>query len=168
MSNIFDKMYILFYILSRIFDRGTFVNATYKEISAWISAVVTLVIYGYYLSEVPEATTQAAALNLFIRVAVAMVVMEAILEGVASAYHKPEKTDERDRLISAKASRNASYMLMAGIVITNIQLLMPVDVATAITHMPQTTCAVHLLILTAAASEFLRFVSQIAYYRRGA
>jgi hypothetical protein len=57
---------------------------------------------------------------------------------------------------------------MTGIVICNIQLLMPVQRVAEIAQMPQATIAVHILILTAAAGELLRFASQIVYYRRGA
>lgn len=82
--------------------------------------------------------------------------------------HHPEQADERDGLIAAKASRNASFVLGLGVFTATMLLMMPAPLLNSIIHFPQNTLVIDLLVLTAAVGEFTRFSSQIVYYRRGA
>jgi hypothetical protein len=140
---------------------------TYKEISAWISSAAVLALYGYYAVEAPQAASRGEALNLYVKVAIAFLVLIVVLNAVASIIHRPEKTDERDKLIAAMAARNASFVFATGIVLVTLILLVPNPAFAAALSLPQTTMPVHLLVLTVAFAELLRHASVIVYYRRG-
>jgi hypothetical protein len=141
---------------------------TFKEISAWISSAVVVVLYGYYLTQAPHATTRLEALKLYVGVAVLMIIAQIVLHAIAALLHRPEKADERDRLIAAKSARNGAFVLMFGCVLATYQLLIPLPFIAEATRLPQSMLAVHVLVLTTALSELTRFTSQLVFYRRGA
>lgn len=145
-------------------------NITYKEISAWISAAVLVLLYGYYFYAAPAVATRAEAFGLFVNIVILIVIVEVVSHVLAAIFHRPEQTDERDRQIGMKASRNAYYILMTGIVAVIFYLLMPEVAAATVTYkaVPSAIMAVHFLVLTSAAAEFVKFGSQIVAYRRGA
>jgi len=141
---------------------------TFKEISAWIETAAIVALYGYYIVEVPHAATAGAALGLYVGVAVAFIALVVVLNIAAAIMHRPENEDERDRLIAAKASRNAYFVLMTGTFGAILLLLVPDASLSQFTHLPQSMMAAHLLVLSIAAGELLRFTSQVLYYRLGA
>jgi uncharacterized membrane protein YfcA len=155
-------------MLSRIFDMEPYMNMTFKEISAWISATVTIAVYGYFLVRAPHTDTIAAALGLYVAIVILYVVAQTALHIAAAIIHKPEKNDECDELIAAKSSRYASFILMSGMVAATILLLGADERLRPFTGLPPVVLTVHFMILISAFSELLRFVAQIVYYRRGA
>ena len=143
---------------------------TFKEISAWISLIVLGAIYGDYFVNAPHTTTQGEALGLFVAVAIAIIVVETATHVIAAIFHRPEKTDERDRVIGGKAFRNAYFVMSAGVVGSIFYLLMsgPWTETLTFPNVPHAIMGAHLLVLTAALTEAMKFGSQIVYYRRGA
>jgi fucose 4-O-acetylase-like acetyltransferase len=138
---------------------------TYREISAWISAVLTLLVYGWYIVHAPARPEES--LGLYISLVVTLAVGLAILHGIAAALHDPEKADERDRLIASRATRNSAYVLMTGVMTATFHLMSQGKIFAFLGPFSLTALAVHILVLTAIAGEVTRDLSEIFYYRRG-
>ena len=79
---------------------------------------------------------------------------------------KPQ-TDERDRLIAARATRNAYYVLVTGL----FMLIGHLRIQSLIGRGPwlalDTATTVTLLVFALVVAEVAQFASRIFYYRRG-
>ena len=143
-------------------------SITHKEITAWISLAITLVVYGYYFSQAPHTQTAADMTWLFIGAVVAVVVLQIVLQVIASILHRPEKTDERDRAIETKAYRIAYYVMAAGVTLMVLQHLGFIPQVILPADLPLQARAVHALVLTLAAAEVIRCATIVFFYRREA
>ncbi len=93
----------------------------------------------------------------FISIIILIVVVEIILHILLAGFHRPEAEDERDQLIELRATRNAYYLLVAGVVTANIAFLVlaaPILVA-------------HIILFFFILAESVAFITQLFYYRRG-
>jgi hypothetical protein len=144
------------------------VNMSFKELSAWIS---TLVIGGFgiwYFVKLSANPNDAHVGALVLAAAIGIIFWEVILHVAIAIWHRPERADERDALIGARALRNAYFVLMAGIVtavwiglMSNGSLMKPIQIANL------EVGGLNILILTIFAAEILNYGSQVFYYRRG-
>ena len=141
---------------------------TYKEISRCMSAAVLIAVYGYYFAHVGahEAGDTIAFLS---KIVLLVVVLEVALHVALAIFHRPERTDERDRLISAKGFRNAYFVMVAGALCAIVQVLAPevLHGVSLIGGLPPEIGAAHVLVLTLIGATLFNDVSIIVYYRAG-
>ena len=143
-------------------------NVAFKEVQAWISTAVTILVFAYYVVQAPHAATTADMYRLVVGVMIAVVVLQLVLFAIAAVMHRPENTDERDRLIATKSLRNAYFVFVAGTIpLIFLVLERPAPMLSS-ASVPLPALVVHWLVLTMAASELFRTASVIFYYRRGA
>lgn len=135
---------------------------SFKEKSIWISLVTTILIFGYYFLRIfqmanNEEATHTEIAVFFISVIVLIVIVETILHILLAIFHRPEAEDERDRLIELKATRNAYYLLVAGVFTAIVGFVVsaaPILVA-------------HIILFFFILAETGAFITQLFYYRRG-
>jgi hypothetical protein len=146
---------------------------SYQEKRAIVSLISTLVINAFYwlymAQRYPSGDDYSPDVFRFwgsaflILIAVSIIVkiivyiIFTIVNVIARQETEPSITDERDRLIELKSTRNSFYAFM---------LLMVVALASLAISMPPSVMFV-LLILAGIASEIVSEVSQFYFYRRG-
>ena len=142
-------------------------DLTFQEKSIWTSLITTVVLFGIYfimafqvlaiddLSEVPAKFTIGA---LFTGVVIAFVVIEVVVHIVLALSSPPEIEDERSKLISLKATRNAAIVLAIGVWLSFFGLAFT-------TYNPMIVA--HLLLSFFIMAEIVRFSSKLIYFRMG-
>ena len=103
-------------------------NLSYQEKSIWGSMIGTLLMCGYYF-----------ATGHLIFSVVMLIVVEIIYNIALAIRSVPEPKDERDRLIEAKAYRNAYLALVTGVVGNIFVPLTPVVAAQMVFGITQWT-----------------------------
>ena len=94
---------------------------SYRELSAWGSLVITLVIFGNYFGKGVGAG-QATA-GLLLGTVIALIVLEIVYNTLVASWKRVSRADERDVLIDLKAARNASWVSSVGIVLLVLQVI---------------------------------------------
>jgi hypothetical protein len=144
------------------FWKGDRVLPSFEERSVWVQLVaIGLALAGY--ASVSGAMlskgidTFAAYVPLFMVSAALIVVLLVIGHIIAAVVGRPERRDERDRLIGWRAESNSSWLLGTGIfgALTAMALEVP------------TVWVAHILLGAVYASEMLKLALQAVYYRRG-
>lgn len=137
---------------------------SFREKSAWISFFVTLVVWGGYVFHVyvwPGDGAGRLAMPLFIGAVIVTVVFQVVLH-IGAAVQAPRDAqspaDERDQLISLKATRWSSYAMATGALLAAASLHIGADVVDMANG----------VIAALALAELVRCASVIAAYRRGA
>ena len=134
----------------------------FREKSAWISLVTTLVVYAFYFWNVFDAHGMSGPqmLGLLTGCVVVLTVLQIVFH-IAAAVRTPRAAqtpqDEREKLIALKATNIAYYVVASGAVLTAMGLVFgsnPFIMANEI-----------LLFLVAA--EIAKYASQIVFFRRG-
>lgn len=135
---------------------------SFEEKSVWVQLIGLVVVFaGYFgISGVMLAngvTEMAPYVSLFVVAIVLLVIVQIVGHIAAAVIGKPEPRDERDRLIGWRAESNSSWLLATGVFAAIMGLLFefePVWIS-------------HVLLASLFASEALKLVLQIVYYRRG-
>lgn len=150
-------------------------DLSFQEKSILGSLVITVIVFAYYFLEVFKvftADTSYAAASLpplLIGVVIAIVIIEAVYHSLIALRSRPEREDERDRLIEAKATRIAYYVLVTGCVLTighaTISAYLYQDVPGRALAGPIITANFVLFFFIVA--EIVGFAMQLYYYRRG-
>ncbi len=148
---------------------------SFQEKSILGSLVITLAAFGYYFLQAFKVFTgasSAAALSLpfvLIGVVAVVIVVEIVYQAVLAIRSRPEGADERDRLIEAKATRIAYFVLATGAVVAAGHALLSVffteSVEARIVSQPVFTA--NLIIFSFILAEVVGFALQLYYYRRG-
>ncbi len=87
---------------------------------------------------------------------------------VIAVFAKEESTDERDRLIAARATQFAYYILAAGCVTAVVHLfLSTIRDAASGSSAESTILAAHVIVFSFVLAEIVGFGLQLFYYRRG-
>lgn len=134
---------------------------SFREKTAWISLISMGGIYGLYFWSVVHSGRKDAAFGGLLGTVIALVVVEVVLTIVVSALapkdaHAPE--DEREKLISLKATRTAYAGLATGIAVACF--------FGAFT--PPIVFNTNSLLFILVTAELLRSTCQIIQYRREA
>ncbi len=95
---------------------------SFREKSAWITFILVLGVFGIYflnfgLHYFSPAQPHFNDFHLFFGLIVAIIVLEVVLHAIAAVRSPQEANtpqDERERLITLKATRPAFFVLMAG------------------------------------------------------
>jgi len=144
-------------------------NMTFKEKSAWGSLVALgLVSYWYFPAAFAAAGKGGAAAELIaisIGCVIALVIIESIYH-VVVASKSDSVQDERDVFINLKAERIAGFALGIGLFTLVGQIIAneAIDAITPAETMTALTIAVWILFVL-TASEIVKLISRIAYYR---
>ena len=143
---------------------------SFREMTAWISALVILGFYGNFLLHASEHGDPEVTLGGLAGTVIAIIVVEVTLI-IILAITSPradQRVDERDRLIDAKAYRNAYFVLASGIFFATAYSLVP-ELASIVEslNLPPSTALAHMLVASFVAAELMHFGSLIVYYRAG-
>lgn len=135
---------------------------SFEEKSVWVQAVAMGLVLGGYFAAAGVmmgngVDVLGAYVPLFIVAVVLMVVVLVVGHIVAAVWRRPEKADERDRLIGWRAEAASSWVLGAGVI---------VGIGCMVVGMSQVWVA-HLLLGSMFLSSMLKFALQIVFYRRG-
>ena len=150
---------------------------SYKEKSIWASFFVLIYLWCHYflsvnaLQEAQSLTTSAINTLLFI-VVVKTIFLEVILQTIIAIIDYKQldvKEDERDKLISLYANRNAYWLLSLATPIAVFYTVIPTLSGYLYSNndLPNEYIIMQLLIIVAVCAEVLRLGSQLFYYRVG-
>ncbi len=141
---------------------------SYREKSAWVSLVVSLVVYGMYFGGVvyigPDPQI-GATLGLFVGTVVALVVGMVAAHAVVAVTTPQERKDERDAAVELVSYRNAYWVLVSSPWFTLPAALSWAGAASRTGAGPIVLVG-HALFLCLVLSEVTKLATQVMMYRR--
>jgi hypothetical protein len=150
---------------------------SYKERSIWVSLFILLYIWADYflaLNTIYLAgnLTVSNIRGLLLDVVVLTIALEIghhVLVAIIDNKNANYDEDERDRLITLKASNYAYYVLSFTAIGAILHLLFPImsQGLTGAFQLPSEYIVVHLIIVGALLAEIAKFSVQLFFYRRG-
>jgi len=90
---------------------------SYREKSLYASLVAEILVYGPYF-----VFHHQNSLNKVAGMIAAIIVLQAVLQGIIAAFSRNRMTDERDRLIELRGYR-AGYLTIATLMVAGLALL---------------------------------------------
>jgi len=149
-------------------------DLSFQEKSILGSLAITIFLFGAYFIEVFEMVTtnnSSGILTLparLIGIVLSVVAVEVVYKIVIAIFANDEGTDERDRLIAAKATQVSYYILAVGAVSAVGHLFFSTLYGATDGISPQTTIlAANLIVFSFILAEVVGFSLQLFYYRRG-
>jgi hypothetical protein len=150
-------------------------DMSFQEKSVWGSLIALVACSIYYFARVLEMYSEGGTVDpgrageLGISLLVAMIVIEIVYHSVLAGTTGSEESDERDRWIETRASRNAYVALGVGAFAVAGHLF-------GASHFESHRYAdftapfavANLVLFAMALAELVKYVSQIVYYRIGA
>jgi hypothetical protein len=134
---------------------------SFQEKSLWLMFASLVGVFGFYFVTVLPADTINVMPNqvVFFVLAVVMLVVTQIVGHVLIAIvDRNTKTDERDRLIELKGTRNAAYVLATGVFLALCAVLVTEG----------NFVFTHVLLGFWVLAQLVEIGSQLFLYRRGA
>ena len=141
-----------------------------RSIVNMISTILITALYSAYMVQrYPEGSQYSADVFRFwgsfflilipvsIIAKIVIYIVFSIINTIATQEEEPPITDERDKLIELKATRNSLYVFMAGFLLAMGSLVI---------DMPPSAMFV-ILICSGIVSEMVSDISQFYFYRRG-
>ncbi|WP_420124851.1 hypothetical protein [Longimicrobium sp.] len=133
---------------------------TFQEKSLWLMFVSLTGVFGFYFVTVLPANGADVMPNqmvLFTVAVVMLVIMQVVGHTMMAIIDRNTETDERDRLIALKGTRNAAYVLATGVFLA-LCAAMVTDGNFLFTH---------LLLGFWVLAQLVEIGSQLFLYRRG-
>jgi len=146
---------------------------SYHEKRSIVSIISTLLIYAVYFMFVFQRYQQGSAhsknvfsfwgsvILILIPVAIAakiiIHIVSVIIYKITTAEDAPCFSDERDKLIELKATRNSQYVFCFGFLLA---------MGSQVLHMPPSAMFI-ILIFSLLVSDIFGEISQLFYYRKG-
>jgi len=96
-------------------------QSSFQEKSLWLMFLSLILIFGLYFASVRPAESGSVLphqMVLFVFLIVLLVVIQIVGHIVLAIVDRRQDTDERDRIIELKGSRNASYVLASGVFVS--------------------------------------------------
>lgn len=153
-------------------------DMSFKEKSAWISLVSTLLIFGYYfyhvfgLTNLPTEEAKSVIAGLALKAIILIIIVESVFHGMLSMTNRKAAergADERDKSIELQATSYSYWVLTIGVMFCLGRMVIlefnPEFSEHRSFQMPFLT--VHILLFSFILSEVIRFAGQIVLYRRG-
>jgi len=137
------------------------VGYSFQEKSLWLMAVGLVGWFGFYFGTVlptETANVMPHQMALFVLAIVMLVIMQIVGHIVLAIVDRRSETDERDRLIELKGTRNAAHVLATGVLLALSAALMT-DGNFVFTHV---------LLGAWVLAQLVQIGSQLFLYRRGA
>jgi hypothetical protein len=135
-------------------------SLSFQEKSLWLMFVSLVGVFGYYFVTVLPANgsdVMPSQMVLFTVAVVMLVIMQVAGHIVIAIMDRNTQTDERDRLIALKGTRNAAYVLATGVFLA-LCAAMVTDGNFLFTH---------LLLGFWVLAQLVEIGSQLFLYRRG-
>ncbi|WP_100642558.1 hypothetical protein [Alteromonas facilis] len=155
-------------------------NMSFSEKSAWISLVIIFYIWGDYAlglvglhnSAIDMEDKKSLALQMINIAIIAVIIVESVFHAVlAMAHPKPSEQagDERDKLISLKATSPAYAVLFTAVVlgIGHLLIIEQFEQFAEGSSLNIPFIGVHILLFGALIAEIVRFAMMIKEYRLG-
>jgi len=140
---------------------GSTVNLSFREKSLWLMFVSFVGAYGYYFVTVlPARATDILPhqVVLFVFTVVLLVIMQIAGHIVIAVVDRRSETDERDKLIALKGTRNGSFILASGVFFA----------LCAAVYTEGNFVFAHVLLGFWVLAQLVEIGSQLYLYRRGA
>lgn len=134
---------------------------SFSEKSLWVMLVGLVAAFGFYFATaLPNATINVTPpqIVLFVVAVVLLVITQVVGQILLVLATRHTRSDERDRFISLKGSRNAAYVLAAGVFVALCTALLTVG----------NYAFVHVLLGFWVAAQLVEIASQLFLYRRQA
>jgi len=141
-----------------------------RAIMSLISTILITALYSVYMAQrYPEGSSYSAEVFRFwgafflILIPVSIVakiiiyILFSIINAITTREVEPSFSDERDKLIDLKATRNSFYAFIFGFLLAMVSLVM---------DMPPAAMFI-ILICSGLVSEIVGDISQFIFYRRG-
>lgn len=135
-------------------------SLSFQEKSLWLLFVSLIGVFGYYFASVLPASTSIVTkqqIFLFATMVVILVAVQVAGHTLIAIRDQHTETDERDRLIELKGTRNAAYVLGTGVFLALCTALFT-EGNFAFTH---------LLLGFWVLAQLVEIGSQLYFYRRG-
>jgi hypothetical protein len=136
-------------------------NLSFQEKSLWLMFVSLIGVFAFYFATVlptDAVNVMPHQVVLFTLAVVLLVIVQVAGHVVIALVDRQTKTDERDKLIALKGTRNAAYMLA-----TSVFCALCVALLT-----PGNFIFVHVLLGGWVLAQLVEIGSQLFLYRRGA
>jgi amino acid transporter len=136
-------------------------DLSFREKSLWLMLVALTAAFGFYfLTVLPPgaADVRPPEVIIFIVALVFLVILQIVGHILIAIVDRRTDTDERDRLIELKGTRNASYVLATGVFLALCAALMT-DGNFVFTHV---------LLAFWVLAQLVEIGSQLVLHRRGA
>jgi amino acid transporter len=136
-------------------------DLSFREKSLWLMLVTLVASFGFYFATVlppSAADVVPQQVVLFVIAVVMLVIMQIVGHVLIAIVDRREETDERDRLIELKGTRNASYVLATGVFVA-LCAAMVTDGNFVFTH---------LLLASWVLAQMVEIGSQLFLHQRGA
>ena len=147
-------------------------DLSFEEKSVWGSFIAVALFSGMYFVDVfgmilgPEPIDAARAGRVGISLLVTLIVVEIVYHAVIAAWGGSSETDERDRLIEIRASRNGYVALAAAGFVLVVHLMAGAMLQTPRYEDLVTPFVVaNMLLLAMVAAELVKYASQIVSSR---
>ncbi len=134
---------------------------SFEERSVWVQLASLVIVLCAYAG-ISGAMLSSGVMELppyvvvFAVATILLVIVLVVGHALAAMMGRPERRDERDRLIGWRAESNAAWLLAAG----------TFAAITALSFSIPSVWVAHLLMLSVFAAEILKLTLQIIYYRR--
>jgi hypothetical protein len=140
----------------------------YREKSAWVCLVTTLLIFFPYFGYVlqlflDDQLSRAVVLDYFLGALFAQSMLTIVAHVVMSIRSRREKADERDANIEARSLR-ASYWVLTVMLWT---LITCIPIPTVAGRVLTPLFISQLLLLAWVLGEVAKYTAQVVFYRRG-
>lgn len=136
-------------------------DLSFREKGLWLMFVTLGASFGFYFVTVlpaGAADVLPQQVILFIVAIVLLVIMQIVGHILIALVDRRDQTDERDRLIELKGTRNAAYVLATGVFLS-LCAAMVTDGNFVFTH---------LLLASWVLAQLVEIGSQLFLYQRGA
>jgi hypothetical protein len=136
-------------------------NLSFQEKSLWFMFVSLVAAFGFYFTMVLLTATldvMPHQVMVFVLAVGLLVIMQIVGHIVIAIVDRHSATDERDRLIGLKSTRNAAYVLATGVFLALCAALV----------MQGNFVFMHVLLGAWVLAQLVEIASQLYLYRRGA
>jgi hypothetical protein len=136
-------------------------DLSFQEKSLWLLFLSLIAVFGSYFATVlptDAVNVMPQQIALFVGTVVLLVILQIVGHIVIAIVDRRTDTDERDRLIGLKGTRNASYVLATGVFFA---------LCTALVTQGNFLFT-HLLLAFWVLAQLVEIGSQLVLYRRGA
>lgn len=150
-------------------------DMSFQEKSIIGSLVITVGLFGGYFLKVFEAFTSrssdavAGLPGTLVGVVITVVIVEVVYQVAIAILGGEEDSDERDRLVDARATRISYYVLAAGCITTIGHMMFSAMVGEWLPEgVTQTPIFIaNMLVFSFILAEIIGFSMKLFYYRRG-
>lgn len=148
-------------------------DMSFQEKSIIGSLIITIFLFGGYFLDLFSTLIADSSVafegtpGALIGVTVSVIVVEAIYQVIIATISKDEAEDERDKLISAKATVYAYYILVAGCLLSVGHLLFASLLRQPDTWQLNPLMTANMIVFWFILAEVVGFSLRLYYYRRG-